>query len=93
MSKAKTPIRWLVENLAKADYKDEECRKRAQATAEALVKLDAKLPRFKTSDQELGLLLATSILNEGLTNALCSLNGDDSALQYLGAVRKLHNKE
>lgn len=93
MSKQRTPIRWLVEELSGAVYKDDQARKQAKATAEALVQLDQKLPRFKTADKELGLLLGTAILNKGLTGALCSLNGDDDALKYLGAVRTLHNKE
>lgn len=91
--KPRTPIRWLAEQLSQAEYKDEASRKRAKETVEALIKIDAKLPKFKTDDQELGLLLATSILNKALNGALCTLNGDDGALQYLGAVRKLHNKE
>lgn len=93
MSKPKTPIRWLVQELSEAEYKDDQARKQAKATAEALAKLDQKLPKFKTADKELGLLLGTSLLNKGLTDALCSLNGDDDALKYLSAVRTLHNKE
>lgn len=93
MRKSKTPIRWLVEQLVGAEYKDAASRAKAQATCEALVKLDKQLPRFKTDDEELGLLLGTSLLNKGLSEALCALNGDEGALGYLGAVVALHNKE